>query len=209
MSKRVSILLASFFLAALCATPAFAQFGAVQGDVKDADGKDVDNVGGVKIGLGEPQKVDFDMKQVQMRAQAAQAGIQIPTAPTGGGAAPQISKEQMAKIQEEQNKRAEQQKKQTALQSSFNAGIEALKAKNCDEAVTQFNAAATNDPTQSAVFANLGEAYNCASKTKSGDERKDALTKADEAYTKALALKPDDGAIHHNLGLVMISEGKT
>jgi len=24
-----------------------------------------------------------------------------------------------------------------------------------------------------------------------------------------LAIKPDDGAIHHNLGLVMISEGKT
>src|SRR5690349_25120807 len=99
-------------------------------------------------------------------------------------------------------------KKNAALQASFKAGMEALQAKNYEEAVTQFKAAGENDPTQSAVFAQLGEAYSQLSKTKSGDERKDALTKGEEAYQKALALKPDDGAIHHNLGLLMVNNGK-
>ena len=41
------------------------------------------------------------------------------------------------------------------LYTSFNQGVEALRTKNCEEAVTQFNAAAANDASQSAVFANL------------------------------------------------------
>ena len=126
MPRRVSTFLVFLFLTALCAMPALAQFGAIEGDVKDADGKplvgyaisidrldmkghyetkvkdkkghyyygglplgrykvtlqvdgkDVDNVSAVQVRLGDPQKVDFDMKQVVMRKQAAQAGIALP-----------------------------------------------------------------------------------------------------------------------------------
>ncbi len=257
MSKRISLLFSFCFLAALWTIPAMAQFGAVEGDVKDVDGKpgtgmqividredmkghwdmiikdkkghyyhgglpigkytiivrkdgkDMDSVKGVKVGLGDPLKMDFDLKQVAMRQQAAQAGIALPPANPGGGAQEQkLSKEQIAKIQEEQNKREEARKKQNQLQSSFNAGREALAAKNCEEAVNQFNIAAQNDPTQVAVFGNLADAYNCLAKQKSGDEKKEALAKSEEAYTKAIALKPDDGALHHNMGLVMVNAGK-
>lgn len=260
MSKRILTSVAFMFLAAVWALPAAAQFGAIEGNIKDPDGKplmvdnasvaidrtdmkghweykmkpkdkghyyygglplgtfkvtlqvdkkDVDSVSGVKVGLGEPQKVDFDMKQTQMRQQAAAAGIAVAPSAPGGGQAPKLSKEEMAKIQEAEKKRDEAMKKNAALQASFNAGITAMQAKNFEEAVNQFNIAAQSDANQSAVWANLGESYNGLSKAKSGDERKDALAKSEEAYQKALAIKPDDGPIHHNMGLVMINEGKT
>jgi tetratricopeptide (TPR) repeat protein len=255
MSKRALRFVAFIFLTALFTIPAIAQFGAVEGNVKDVDGKpavgasividrmdmkghwetktdkkghyyygglplgkfkvalqvdkkDVDAVSGLPIGMGDPIKQDFDMKQAQMRQQAAAAGIAVPSTTQAGGQAPKISKEEMAKIQEAQAKREEAMKKNAALLASFNAGKAALDAKDCQEAVSQFNIAAQADATQSAVFANLGESYNCLSRKQSGDERKDSLAKAEDAYQKALALKTDDGAIHHNMGLVMVSEGK-
>jgi tetratricopeptide (TPR) repeat protein len=255
MSKRILNFFAFIFLAALWAIPAMAQFGAIEGNVKDVDGKpavglaividrldmkghwetktdkkghyyygglplgkfkvalqidkkDVDSITGLPVGLGDAVKQDFDLKQIEMRKQAANAGIAVPTTVIAGGQAPKLSKEDMAKIQEAQSKREEQMKKNAALQGGFTAGVAALQAKNCEEAVNQFKIAADADATQSAVFANMGEAYNCLSKSKSGDERKDALAKAEESYQKGLAIKADDGAIHHNLGLVMVQEGK-
>jgi len=257
MANRYSTLVMVLFLTALCAVPAMAQFGAIEGDVKNADGspalgalitidrtdmkghyqvpvkdkktghyyygglplgtykvavkvgdKEMDAVNGVKVGLGDPVKVNFDMKDAALRTQAAAAGIAVPQAQPGGGAAPKLSKEEQAKIEEVTKKNSEIKAKNAALTAGFNGGLAAMQAKDYPEAVKQFIAAGEADPSQSAVWANLGEAYNQLAKSKSGDERKDALTKGIEAYQKALALKPDDGSLHHNMGLLEVNAGQ-
>src|SRR5579864_3165352 len=108
MAKRVAILFTFIFLTALFAMPALAQFGAIEGDVKAADGKPLVGAQIVidRLDMKGNYKVKTDKKQVQARQQAAQAGIALP--PSGGQpgqAAPKLSKEEMAKIQEENNKR--------------------------------------------------------------------------------------------------------
>src|SRR6267154_594246 len=75
--------------------------------VLKVDGKDVDFVNNIRLRLGDPVKQDFAMKQVEVRQQAAAAGIQI-APPAQGGEAPKLSKEQIAKIQEENSKREAQ-----------------------------------------------------------------------------------------------------
>jgi tetratricopeptide (TPR) repeat protein len=257
MANRFSNLLMVLFLTALCAVPAMAQFGAIEGDVKNADGtpgigalvtidrtdmkghyqvvikdkktghyyygglplgtykvavkindKEVDAVNGVRVGLGDPIKVNFDMKEAQLRSQAAAAGVVVPQAQAGPGTAPKISKEEQEKIEAVTKKNEEIKKKNAALSSGFNAGLAAMQAKDYPEAIKQFSTASEADATQSAVWANLGEAYNQLSKSKSGDERKDAVAKGIDAYQKAVALKPDDGSLHHNLGLLEVNAGQ-
>jgi tetratricopeptide (TPR) repeat protein len=257
MANRYSTLVMVLFLTALCAVPAMAQFGAIEGDVKNADGspaigaiitidrtdmkghyqvpvkdkktghyyygglplgmykvavkvgdKEMDAVNGVKVGLGDPVKVNFDMKDAALRTQAAAAGIAVPQAQQGGGAPPKISKEEQEKIEAVTKKNNEIKAKNAALTAGFNGGLAAMQAKDYPEAVKQFTAAGEADPSQNAVWANLGEAYNQLAKTKSGDERKEALAKGIESYQKALALKPDDGALHHNMGLLEVNAGQ-
>lgn len=257
MLKRIySIAAASFLFVLLSAVPARAQFGAIEGDVKDADGKalvgaivSIDRVDikghyqtksdkkghyyhgglplgtyrvtlkqgeqvllffdGIRVRLGDPIVVNFDLKAEKQRQAAVQAGVLSPTAPGGPGQAqPQLTKEQLAKIQEEQKKRDAARQKMEQLNAKFGSGMEALRNKNCDVAVADLSAAAELDPGQHVVFANLGEAYMCHSRVKSGDERKEALAKAQENYEKAIALKPDDSSYQNNYGLALANAGK-
>jgi tetratricopeptide (TPR) repeat protein len=175
--------------------------------VKVAD-KEVDSVSGVKVGLGDPIKVNFDMKEAALRSQAAAAGVVVPQAQAGPGSAPKMSKEEAEKVEAVTKKNEEIKKKNAALSAGFNAGLTAMQAKDYPEAINQFKAAGEADPSQSAVWANLGEAYNLVSKTKSGDERKEALKNGIEAYEKAVALKPEDGSLHHNMGLLQVNAGQ-
>ncbi len=243
-----------FFLLSLWAIPALAQFGAIEGDVKDAEGKvfvgaeialertdmkgnfktKTDKKGhyyygglplgtfkvlvkqgdkiltyseGIRVRPGDPTPVNFNLQNDQLRAQAVQAGVIAPNAPPGQDA-PKLSKEQLAKLQEEQNKKAAARAKAEKLNSKFGSGMEALKAKNCDQAVTDLTESAELDPSQHVVYANLAEAYSCQSKTKSGDERTQAITKALEAYGKAIELKGDDASYHNNYGLALVNANK-
>ena len=257
MSKRLFPLgVACFVLALLCALPARAQFGALEGDVKDVEGNplvgaivSIDRTdikghyqvktdkkghyyhGGLPLGtfrvtlkqgeqtlmffdnirlrLGEPQTINFDLKAEKQRQEAVQAGVISSNAPArpGQAEAPRLSKEQLAKIQEEQKKRDSARQKVEQLNTKFGSGMEALRTKNCDQAVTDLSAAAEMDTSQHVVFANLGEAYVCQSRSKSGDERKQALAKAQESYQKAIALKPDDASYHNNFGLALATAG--
>ncbi len=261
MHKRGLILMAAVFVVALlAAVPARAQFGAIEGDVKGADGKPVQNaqiliertdikgtyktksdkkghyfhgglplgtynislfepdqkmegrprdfVRGVRVRLGDPTPVHFDLKAAADRAAAAAAGVQLTPGKAGTQEAPQLTKEQRAQIEAEQKKRAAERERFEKLNKSFAAGMEALKVKNYDTAITELEAAAQTDPTQHVVFANLGEAYLGAARAKRGEEAKALLDKSIVAYEKAITLKADDASYYNNFALAQAQAGK-
>jgi tetratricopeptide (TPR) repeat protein len=99
-------------------------------------------------------------------------------------------------------------KKRGELNDSFNAGMAAKEAKQWDQAVASFTKASEIDPTQVAVWAQLGEVYGKLAETKTGPEFDTAIQKALETYTKAIELKPDDAASHNNYALALAKAKK-
>lgn len=289
LKRALFLVFAAVVLMALGAGSALAQFGAIQGDLKDETGKPMagtrvvieridikgtynlkekdtkkghyyygglpigryniswfngeqklDQVSNVRVGLGDPLTVDFDMRTVKERQLAAQAGIQMK--PSGGGEAPGLTKEQRDQIQAKLKQAEQQRQKQEKLSKSFNVGVEALKAardqaallakagitaqpgqpitpemraqieaaklQTLQDAVKAFQESAEADPTQSAVFANLGDAWAETARIKRGDEQATAFKSACEAYEKAITLKPDDPTYHLNYGSTLATSGQ-
>ena len=171
--------------------------------VKQKNGQDF-KIGGIQTRMSEPASVEIDLQQEVMRAQAASQGIQV----QGGANAPKLSEEQMAQIQAAAKERDEQIKKRQALTGKFESGMEAMKAKNYDQAITDLTAAAEVDPTQHVVFAQLGEAYGGKAVAARGDEKKQWYEKSMEAYQKALTMKADDASYHNNFALALANAGK-
>jgi tetratricopeptide (TPR) repeat protein len=90
-----------------------------------------------------------------------------------------------------------------ALNDAFNAGVHALQAKQYDEAVTRLGEAAEIDPTQPAVWANLGDAYIGQAGTRTGADFDPLVQKGIAAYEKSIALKPNDAGAHNNYALTL------
>jgi tetratricopeptide (TPR) repeat protein len=84
----------------------------------------------------------------------------------------------------------------------------ALQAKQYDQAIASLTKASELDPKQVAVWSYLAEANIQMAKTKTGPEKDAALTKGQEAYQKALELKPDDAAAHNNYALALAQSKK-
>src|SRR5215831_19450008 len=82
-----------------------------------------------------------------------------------------------------------EKKANEAMRAAFTAGMSALKAQNFDEAIKQLQLAGEKDPSQPAIFGNLGLAYL---RTKKYDD-------AIEVLRKSLELKPDDAGVHLSL----------
>jgi tetratricopeptide (TPR) repeat protein len=230
------------------ALPALAQFGQMQGTVKNEDGQPAANIvvsvdrqdirghyevktgrdgrffhaglplgtysvsvkqrngqpfalNGIQVRLSAPATVDIDLQQEFMRAQAAAQGIQVQ-----GDA--QLSSEQMAAIQQAAKEREEQMAKRQELTGKFQAGLEAMKAKNYDQAIADFEAAAVVDPTQHVIFAQMGEAFKEKAVAARGDERRQFYEKSMENYQKALTMKADDASYHNNFALALANAGR-
>ena len=64
------------------------------------------------------------------------------------------------------------------------------------------------DPNQNVIWANLADAYVGLAATKTGADQATALDKAQEAYSKAIALKPDNPAYHNNYALTLAKSKK-
>ena len=168
------------------------------------DGKKFYSIGGIQTRLSEPATVEIDLQQERMKTEAQASGIQI--APQQGN---KLSAEQMAAIEKVAKDREEAQKKSQALRGKFDSAMEAMKNKNWDAAIPEFQAAADVDPTQHVIFAQLGEAYaGKAGMAKSAAEKKENYDKSVVAYQKALNLKPDDPSYHNNYALALANEGK-
>jgi tetratricopeptide (TPR) repeat protein len=163
---------------------------------------------GVKTQLGDPVNISFDLKDQQKAAAPAAGAAGAP-----GAAAPQeeqrsMSKEQKEALDKQNKENAAIIAKNKALNDTFNAGKDALAAKNYDAAADAFQKGTEMDPNQNVIWANLADAYVGQAGAKTGPDQQAALDKALEAYSKAIALKPDNAAYHNNYALTLAKAKK-
>lgn len=172
----------------------------------EVDGKDIDFVDKVQTHPGDPMVNNFDMqataKKRQMLNQAAQSGT------LSKDQARSMTPEEKAAFEKANKERAEMKAKNKDLNDAFNAGKEAVNAKQFDVAVTQFTKASQMAPDQPVVWANLADAEINFAKTKTGAEHDEAVNKGMEAYQKTLTLKPDDAGVHNNYALALAGAKK-
>jgi tetratricopeptide (TPR) repeat protein len=173
------------------------------------DGDKKDQTANVKTQLGDPVNISFDLKESADKQKAAQPAA---TAGGPGTATPEqergMSKEQKEALEKQSKENAAIIAKNKALNDTFNAGKDALTAKNYDAAVDAFQKGTEMDPNQNVIWANLADAYVGQSAAKTGPDQQAALDKALEAYSKAIALKPDNPAYHNNYALTLAKAKK-
>ncbi len=165
-----------------------------------------DQTTGVRTQLGDPVNVSFDLKQAAEQQKSAQ------TAVAAGTATPEqergMSKEQKAALEKQQKENEATMAKNKALNDSFNAGKDALAAKNYDAAIEAFQKGVEMDPNQNVIWANLADSYVGQAGAKAGADQQASLGKAIEAYQKAIALKPENPAYHNNYALTLAKAKK-
>jgi tetratricopeptide (TPR) repeat protein len=174
------------------------------------EGKTVDSVDNVKTSLGDPTPINFDMK-----ASADKSAALAKAAETGTFSKEQersLSKADKEAIEKRAKENAAVMAKNKALNDAYNGGMTALEAKQYDAAIDSFKKAGEADPNQEAVWAEMAKAYNEKAETEKkpdmAAQRADDLQHATEAYAKALAIKPDDAALHLNLALALANMKK-
>ena len=166
------------------------------------DGKVVDMIDNVPSKFGDEVVEDFDLQKNMQKSQAL-----AKAAETG-----QLTKEQERSMNSEQKAALEKNvkdrsaalAKNKALQDAYNAGMNALEAKDYQTAVDSFNKAAEVDPKQLAVWMKITTAYEGLAKTKTGADADAAMAKASDAYLKCIEMKPEDGGVHNNYGLLLV-----
>jgi len=171
------------------------------------DGVKKDETKNVKTQLGDPVNISFDLKASAQQQQAAQqtaAGGAAPTADQTRG----MTKEQKEQLEKQAKENAAIIAKNKALNDAFNAGKDALAAKNYPAAVEAFQKGTELDPAQNVIWANLAEAYVDDASTKTGADQSAALDKGIEAYKKAIEIKPDSAAYHNNYALTLAKAKK-
>jgi tetratricopeptide (TPR) repeat protein len=160
------------------------------------DGQERQHIDGVRTRLGDPIPVNFDLKPVGGQAEGA-----------GGAPAPEadrsMSKEQKEALEKRSKENAAIMAKNKALNDAFNAGKDALTAKNYDAAIENFQKGVEMDANQHVIWANLADAYTGLAATKTGADQQAALDKSLDAFQKAITLKPDDPAYHNNYALAL------
>jgi len=166
------------------------------------DGKVVDTIDNVPAKLGDEVDLEFNLQKNAQKsaelAKAAESGTLTKEQER------QMSAEQKAAMEKNVKERQATMAKNKALQDAYNAGMTALDAKDYQAAVDGFNKAAEVDPKQLAVWTKLTAAYEGLAKTKTGDDQMAAYTKAAEAYQKCIEMKPEDGGVHNNYGLLLV-----
>jgi tetratricopeptide (TPR) repeat protein len=169
------------------------------------DGKKADTVKNVRTRPGDPIPVNFDMKQsesakAQQQAEMAKA---IESGQLTKEQERQLSPEQKAAMEKQIKEQSEKMKKNKDLNDAFNAGMEAVQQKRWADAAASFDKAATLDPTQVAVFQQLGEARMKMAEGKTGADYDTNVAEAMKAYQRAIELKPDDPGTHNNYALAL------
>jgi tetratricopeptide (TPR) repeat protein len=119
-----------------------------------------------------------------------------------------LTPEQKAAMEKQIKEESERRKKNAALNDAFNQGMDAMKAKQWDQAIAGFTKASEMDPTQTVVWANLADAYKNQAEGKTGPDFDQNMQRSLEAYSKAIALKPDDPGMHNNYAIALAKAKK-
>lgn len=172
----------------------------------EVDGKQRDQVKGVRTKLGDPVPINFDLAAMRQKQEAMSKAAE--TGQLTKEQTREMSAEQRAAIEKAMKDRQQAMAKNKELNDAFNGGMEALKTKQFDAAVTAFEKASTIDPKQHVIWAQLAESYMGAAAAKTGQEQTDVQTKGLDAYNKAIELKPDDAAYHNNFALALAKAKK-
>jgi len=187
----------------------YGHYGLPLGTYKisvEVDGQVRDSVDNVKTKLGDPTPIDFNLHDQKKQQEEMQKAAETGT----------LTKEQSQKMTPEQkaafdkaNKAREADiAKNKQLNDAYNAGKDALAAKQYDVAVNNLNKANEMDPKQNVIWAQLAEAYMGQSATKTGAEQEASRQKGLDAYAKAIELKPDDPALMNNYALALVKAKK-
>ncbi len=173
----------------------------------EVDGKDVDNVDGVRTSLGDDSPpVNFDLqaskKRNQALQQAAASGTMTKEQERGMSAA------QKAALEKATKEREQSLAKNKALNDLFNQGMTAMQGKQWDAAVDAFNKANEMDPKQTVIWAHLADSYIQVGAMKTGADQEAAYGKGMDAFNKAIELKPDDASLHNNYALALVKAKK-
>jgi tetratricopeptide (TPR) repeat protein len=134
------------------------------------DGKPVWQLNGMQITLSGENVVSFDM--AKEKAAAAKASG--------------ISEEEQKKIEAAQKENV----KIKGLNEKLNAARQAREAGNVDQAIQLLQEATQMDSTRDILWASLADAYSAGQK----------YPEAIDAYQKAIAIAPNKGEYHNNLG---------
>ena len=174
----------------------------------EVNGAVMDSVNGVRVGIGDPTNIDFDLAEMKRKQQAASAAA--------GGAAPAASDDQLRSMSPEERKayeeslkqRQQQISKNKELNESFNAAMVAKEMGDLPKAIESFKAAGAIDPEQHVVWANLADVQLSLAQKSTGDARTQLAEDAIVSYDKAIALQPTSGPYMHNKGLALVRVGK-
>ncbi len=170
------------------------------------DGKVMDAMDNVRSVFSDQVELNFDLKKNMERSQA------LARATESGQLTKEqersMSADQKAALEKNVKDRAASLAKNKALQDAYNAGMTALDAKDYQTAVDSFNKASALDPKQLAVWNRLAVAYENLAKTKTGADADAVMVKASDTYLKCIELKPEDGGIHNNYGLLLVKMKK-
>lgn len=166
------------------------------------EGEQYDQVAGVRVSPQNAGTLDFDLAPPK----PVEPGV-VQTGPT---------EEEIAKMNEKQREefeairkqREEQLARNADLNNSFNAGMEAMTAKDFATAVTSLTAAAELSPGQDVIWGNLGLAQSSLALSKTGDEQAALLADATTSYTKAMEIAPTKPAYPSNLGMSLMQGGQ-
>lgn len=179
-------------------------FGGTYDVILEVNGEDRDKVGGVRTKFGGEEEINFNLQELAEKIRATQAAAQQGTLTddqTRG-----MSKEQKEAMEKALAERKKQMAKNAELNNSFNAGMEAMQAKNYDAAIENFEKAYALDATQMVIIENMARAYSEKAESLRGDERNAALGKAAELYGKSLEATPN-APVYNNRGLILAKMG--
>ncbi|HEY9140572.1 MAG TPA: tetratricopeptide repeat protein [Bryobacteraceae bacterium] len=172
----------------------------------EVDGKEMDKVNNVQTTVSANKIVNFDLK-----AAAAQQAALTQAGQTGSLSKDQersMTPEQKKQLEEYISKQKESIKKNAELNQAYTAGKTAMENKQYEAAIESFNKAGEIDPRQGAVWASLAQAYEQFAKTKTGPDSDANMQKSADAWTKAIALNPNDPGLHNNYALTLAAAKK-
>jgi len=175
----------------------------------EVEGRERDIVRGLRTSMGEPKIVNFDLFKLKQKNEALQKAAE--TGKLTAEQSRELTPEQRAELERRAKEQQAQMAKDRSVNDAFNAGMQAVEAKQFDVAVESFKKAAEANsiPTnESVILGRLAEAWTSLAATKTGAEHDAALSQALEAWGKVLASAPGDAGYHNNYALALARAGR-